>query len=235
MKSFIAAASILLSGFALLAEAHITFRYPCPRRGPFAECPQGDANLIDYNIRSPVGTHDSIVSPICKWSSSFAGVRPVFTAGQTVSAVMDIGAYHKGGSCQWTISYDNGQTWVVFQDQLKTCMADAGTSVNYNLPFTIPANAPSGPAIINLLWNNNEGNRELYSSCSDVVIQGTNGGTFSGLAPLIANYGPSSPLIKELAVSGGDYGQAYFAARKSITITVPKQTSAKRRSLNRPN
>ncbi|KAK3827674.1 MAG: hypothetical protein J3Q66DRAFT_408721 [Benniella sp.] len=235
MKSILAAASILLSGFALLSEAHISFRYPCPRRGPYAECPQGPWDQIDYNIRSPVGTHGAINNPICKWSSSFPGVRPVFTAGQTVNANMDIGAYHKGGSCQWALSYDNGQTWVVFQDKLKTCMADASNGVSYTLPFTIPANAPSGPAILNLFWNNNEGNRELYSSCADVVIQGTNGGTLSGVVPLIANYGPNSPLIKELVLSGGDYGQAYFAARKPITITVPRQSSAKRRSLNRTN
>ncbi|KAF8924182.1 hypothetical protein EDD21DRAFT_358859, partial [Dissophora ornata] len=100
MKSFIAAAAILLSGFALLTEAHISFRYPCPRRGAYSECPQpasGDWSLIDYDIRSPLGTHDAIVSPMCKWPSSFAGVRPVFQAGQTVNATMDIGAFHLGG------------------------------------------------------------------------------------------------------------------------------------------
>ncbi|KAG0237774.1 hypothetical protein B0O80DRAFT_487266 [Mortierella sp. GBAus27b] len=235
MKSFFAAASVLLAGFALVAEAHISFRTPCPRRGPYSECPQGDWNLIDYNIRSPLGTHGSITNPICKWPSSFPGVRPVYTAGQTVNATMDIGAYHRGGSCQWALSYDNGKTWVVFQDKLLTCMADASNGIQYSLPFTIPASAPSGPAILNLFWNNNEGNRELYSSCADVVIQGTNGGTFSGLAPLIANYGPDSPFIQEQALANGDYGQAYFAARKPITVTVPKQSSSKRRSLNRLN
>ncbi|KAF9171005.1 hypothetical protein BGX21_008175, partial [Mortierella sp. AD011] len=58
MKSFIAAATVLLSGFALLSEAHISFRYPCPRRGAYSECPQpstADFDLIDYNIRSPIG------------------------------------------------------------------------------------------------------------------------------------------------------------------------------------
>ncbi|KAF9113888.1 hypothetical protein BGX27_000644 [Mortierella sp. AM989] len=236
MKSFIAAATVLLSGFALLAEAHISFRYPCPRRGPYWECPQPDSggwNLVDYDIRSPLGTHDRINSPMCKWPSSFSGVRPIFQAGNTFSATIDIGAYHKGGSCQFALSYDNGVTWVVFQDKLKTCLADANNGVSYSLPISIPSGAPSGPAILNMIWNNNEGNREMYSSCADVVIQGTNGGSISGVAPLIANYGPSSPLIKELALSNGDYGQAYFAARKPITVTVPRQSSAERRSLNR--
>ncbi|KAG0368685.1 hypothetical protein BC939DRAFT_530313 [Gamsiella multidivaricata] len=233
MKSFVAAAAILLSGFALLSEAHISFRYPCPRRGSYSECPQGDWSLIDYDIRSPAGNHGTVNSPICKWPSSFPGVRPVFKAGQTINATMDIGAYHKGGSCQWALSYDNGTNWVVFQDKLLTCMGDASNGITYSLPFTIPANAPSGSAIVNLFWNNNEGNRELYSSCADVVIQGTNGGSISGVEPLIANYGPNTPFIQELVLAGGNYGQSYFAARKPITVTVPKQSPAKRRLRSR--
>ncbi|KAF9151578.1 hypothetical protein BG015_006498 [Linnemannia schmuckeri] len=230
MKSFLATAFVLLSGFTLLADAHISFRYPCPRRAAYSECPQpgpGQWEMVDYDIRSPIGTHGNIVSPMCKHSSSFAGTRPVFSAGQTYQATMDIGAYHKGGSCQWTLSYDNGATWVVIQDNLKTCMADASNGVQYKMPFKIPAGAPSGKAILNLIWNNNEGNRELYSSCADVVISGTNGGSLSGVAPLIANYGPNSPFIQEQALANGNYGQAYFAARKPITVTVPA-TAAKR-------
>ncbi|KAF8938293.1 hypothetical protein EDD21DRAFT_352570, partial [Dissophora ornata] len=118
-------------------------------------------------------------------------------------------------------------------DKLLTCLADASNGITYTLPFTLPATAPSGPAILNLIWNNNEGNRELYSSCSDIVIQGTNGGSLSGVAPLIANYGPSSPFIQEMALANGNYGQAYFAARTPITVTVPKQTASKRRQLSR--
>ncbi|KAF9433573.1 hypothetical protein BGZ76_009267, partial [Entomortierella beljakovae] len=183
MKFLIAATTILLSGVALVADAHISFRYPCPRRGPYWECPQpgpGGWNLVDYDIRSPLGTHGSIVSPICKWPSSFDGVRPVFKAGEKATATIDVGAYHKGGSCQFALSYNNGTTWVVFEDKLKTCLADASNGVSYSLPFTIPAGAPSGPAILNMFWNNNEGNRELYSSCADIVVQGSNGGSISG-------------------------------------------------------
>ncbi|KAF9981674.1 hypothetical protein BGZ75_006983 [Mortierella antarctica] len=236
MKSFIAIAAVLLSGCALLTEAHISFRQPCPRRGPYWDCPQpgpGEWELVDYDIRSPIGTHDRINNPMCKWPSSFAGTRPVYQAGQTVQATMDIGAYHKGGSCQWTLSYDNGKTWVVFQDLFQTCMSTASNGNTFTLPFTLPANAPSGNAILNLIWNNNEGNREMYSSCSDIVIQGVNGGSLSGVAPLLATSGPSSPLIKEIAVSNGDWGQAHFAARKPITVTAPAVASNKRRFISR--
>ncbi|KAF9139068.1 hypothetical protein BGX21_001019, partial [Mortierella sp. AD011] len=118
-------------------------------------------------------------------------------------------------------------------DIFQTCLGDASNGINYTLPFNLPADAPSGPAILNLIWNNNEGNREIYSSCSDVIIKGTNGGSLSGVEPLIANYGPNTPFIQEAVLANGNYGQAYFAARKPITVTVPAQTSSKRRSLNR--
>jgi hypothetical protein len=60
MKSFLATALVLLSGFALLTDAHISFRYPCPRRASYGECPQpgpGEWELVDYDIRSPIGTY----------------------------------------------------------------------------------------------------------------------------------------------------------------------------------
>ncbi|KAG9324589.1 hypothetical protein KVV02_005122 [Mortierella alpina] len=227
MKAAFTATILALSSLALLADAHISFRYPCPRRAPYSECPQPNDNewqLVDYDVQSPLGTHDHISDPICKHSSSFAGVRPTFKAGDTIPAKMDVDVNHRGGSCQWALSYDNGATWVVIQDHFQDCLANAPAGSTFNLPVKIPANAPTGnKVILNWIWNNNEGNRELYSSCADIVIQGTSGGSLSGVAPLFANYGPSSPYIPEKAVSGGDWGKKYFDARKPITVTVPAQ------------
>ncbi|KAF9204399.1 hypothetical protein BGZ49_005328 [Haplosporangium sp. Z 27] len=226
MKLITSVAVLALSSMALLADAHISFRYPCPRRGPYSECPQPGDNgwdLIDYDVQSPLGTHDQITDPICKHPSSFPGIRPTFTAGQSVTTQMDVDVNHNGGSCQWALSYDNGTTWVVIQDHFQDCMAKAPAGSTYPFTVTIPANAPTGNAILNWIWNNNEGNRELYSSCADVVIQGTNGGSLSGVAPLFANYGPSSPLIPERATYSSNWGQQYFNARRPITVTVPAQ------------
>ncbi|KAI1314662.1 hypothetical protein EDD11_001915 [Mortierella claussenii] len=226
MKFMITAALLAMSSVVMLADAHISFRYPCPRKGPYSECPQPGDNQwdeVDYDVQSPLGTHDAISDPICKHSSSFAGVRPTFQAGQVINAKMDVDVNHNGGSCQWALSYDDGKTWVVIQDHFQDCLAKAPAGSTYTLPVTLPANAPTGKAILNWIWNNNEGNRELYSSCADIVIQGTKGGSLSGVAPLFANYGPSSPYIPERAVGGGNWGKQYFDARKSITVTVPAQ------------
>ncbi|KAF9905315.1 hypothetical protein BX616_001039 [Lobosporangium transversale] len=224
MKLLASAALLALSSMALVADAHISFRYPCPRKAPYSECPKPNDNQwgeVDYDVQSPVGTYNHISDPICKHSSSFAGVRPTFQAGSTIPAKMDVDVNHRGGSCQWALSYDNGKTWVVIQDHFQDCLANAPAGSTFSLPVRIPANAPSGPAVLNWLWNNNEGNRELYSSCADIVIQGTNGGSLSGVAPLFANYGAGSPYIPERAVSGGNWGKQYFDARKPITVTVP--------------
>lgn len=59
MKSIFASAAVLFSALAVMTEAHVSFRFPCPRRGPYWECPQpgpNDWNLVDYDIRSPMGT-----------------------------------------------------------------------------------------------------------------------------------------------------------------------------------
>ncbi|KAG0259308.1 hypothetical protein BG011_002729 [Mortierella polycephala] len=227
MKFTIATAIAALSTFALLSDAHISFRYPCPRRGPYSECPQPKDNewqLVDYDVQSPIGTYNNIQDPICKHPSSFDGVRPVFQAGQVVQTKMDVDVNHLGGSCQWALSYDNGSTWVVIQDQFQNCMANAPSSSTYTVNLKIPDDAPTGNnVILNWLWNNNEGNRELYSSCADIKIQGTNGGSISGVKPLYANYGAGSPYIPEKAVSGGNWGKQFFDARPSVTITVPAQ------------
>ncbi|KAF9896200.1 hypothetical protein BX616_007934, partial [Lobosporangium transversale] len=82
----------------------------------------------------------------------------------------------------------------------------------------IPANAPSGKVTFMWLWNNAVGNRELYSNCADIEIKGTNGGSITGVAPLIANYGSSSVYIPEF--SNGPDGREHFDKRKPVTIRV---------------
>jgi len=64
MKLLVSAALLAISSLALVADAHISFRYPCPRRAPYSECPQpqtgNDWNLVDYDVQSPLGTYVSL-------------------------------------------------------------------------------------------------------------------------------------------------------------------------------
>src|SRR5690554_6458943 len=78
-------------------EAHVGLSKPCPRYGAFKGCPAPPkGQSVDYDINSPVGTHDRINQPLCK--RSVPGTkRAVYTAGQTVKTEYSVGAAHGGG------------------------------------------------------------------------------------------------------------------------------------------
>ncbi|KAF9932972.1 hypothetical protein BGZ75_001833 [Mortierella antarctica] len=200
---------------AMTAEAHVGLRRPCGRYTSAAGCPAPPpGQSIDYDINSPVGTHDSINAPLCKHTVPYA-TRTTYKAGETINTQYSVGATHGGGHCQWALSYDDGKTWVVIETRIRSCLKDAGQ--DYSVPITIPADAPSGKATFMWLWNNAIGNRELYSNCADIEIQGRAGGQIKGVAPLIANYGPNSKYIGEFPGSQDD-GSRYFAERPPVTI-----------------
>ncbi|KAI8363621.1 hypothetical protein B0O80DRAFT_492747 [Mortierella sp. GBAus27b] len=201
----------------MTADAHVGLSKPCGRYHPAAGCPPPPpGQSVDYNINSPIGTHGSKGAPLCKHTVPYTQ-RTTYRAGETINTQYSVGAAHGGGHCQWALSYDNGQTWVVIKTLIRECLRNAGTTWSY--PVEIPAGAPSGKATFMWLWNNAVGNRELYSNCADIEIQGTNGGSISGVEPLIANYGPDSLLIPEFS-SGNNDKRAEFDKRKPITVRV---------------
>ncbi|KAG0255125.1 hypothetical protein BG011_005317 [Mortierella polycephala] len=210
---------------ALTVEAHVSMEKPCPRYGPFAGCsapPKGKS--VDYDITSPIGTYGTKNAPICK-NTGTQTKRTILKAGQTLKTEYKIGAAHGGGHCQWALSYDNGKTWVVFQTLIRNCLKGVPNGGKYSVNVKIPKNAPSGKAIFQWLWNNAIGNRELYSNCVDVEIRGKNGGSLTGVAPLIANYGPKSTYIGEFPGAKDNDNHKAFDKRKKITVRVPKTSS----------
>ncbi|KAI7832789.1 hypothetical protein BC939DRAFT_380585, partial [Gamsiella multidivaricata] len=168
--------------------AHVGLLRPCARGSPRAGCPPpSNGQYIDYDLNSPIGTHDSQNAPLCKQSIPSA-IRTVLTAGQSIQTSYSVGAPHMGGHCQWALSYDGGRTWVVLKTMIRSCLQGISGGQDYSVSVPLPANAPNGKATLMWLWNNAVGNRELYSNCADVEIQGgPNGGQLSGVVPLIAN------------------------------------------------
>ncbi|ORZ19988.1 hypothetical protein BCR41DRAFT_404514 [Lobosporangium transversale] len=212
--AFFAAALAFLS--AMTVQAHIGMKVPCGRYHSAAGCPAPPpGQSIDYDINSPIGTYDNPARPLCKHTVPYTK-RTVYNAGQTINTAYSVGAAHGGGHCQWALSYDNGQTWVVIKTVIRECFRNAGNE--YSVPVQIPYDAPSGKATFMWLWNNAIGNRELYSNCADIEIKGTNGGSITGVAPLIANYGRSSVYLPEF--STGPDGREHFDKRKPVTIYV---------------
>ncbi|KAF9426307.1 hypothetical protein BGZ76_002820 [Entomortierella beljakovae] len=200
------------------AKAHVGLRRPCARGSSLAGCPApSNGQYIDYDLNAPIGTSSSKNAPLCKQTKKSA-TRTIVKAGGSISTTYSIGAAHGGGHCQWAISFDD-KKWVVVKTIIRDCLKD--TSGEYTVSVPIPKNAPSGKATLMWLWNNAIGNRELYSNCADIEIQGgSKGGQISGVEPLIANYGPGSLHIEEFGGSSQPDQAAAFSKRKSISINI---------------
>src|SRR5271155_1791986 len=67
-------------------------------------------------------------------------------------------ATHNGGSCQLSLSYDGGSTWVVIHSIVGGCPL----TETYTIP--VPSDIPSSSsALLAWSWENNTGNRYVIS------------------------------------------------------------------------
>ncbi|KAF9899244.1 hypothetical protein EC991_009227 [Linnemannia zychae] len=203
--------------------AHTGLSTPCGRyQGAFG-CPlPPPGQAIDFNINAPIGNSLKIDQPLCKTSIPYPfESRTVYKAGETIQTAYSIGSWHGGGHCQWALSYDGEKTWVVIKTEIRTCLqVTLETKDSYRVPVKLPADAPSGNVTFMWLWINAIGQRELYSNCADIWIEGRNGGSVNGVEPLIANYGPLHPIFPEFPTDEFPDVHELFAARRRITIKV---------------
>ncbi|KAF9126520.1 hypothetical protein BGW39_006567 [Mortierella sp. 14UC] len=206
---------------ALVAHAHVDLTTPCARYQSAAGCPSPPAGqAIDYNINGPISSGGINTEPLCKHSVPYT-TRTVYKAGDSIATGYNIGSAHGGGHCQWALSYDREKTWVVIQTEIRTCLQGATTGqTGVKIPVTIPKDAPSGDVTFMWLWVNAIGSRELYSNCGDIRIEGRNGGTLTGVEPLLANYNTTYGIIPEFPNPTDPDDHELFDARKPITITV---------------
>ncbi|WRT68564.1 uncharacterized protein IL334_005541 [Kwoniella shivajii] len=172
--------SLLLASGAL---AHCQLAWPYPLHSPLN--PATPEAIKDYSMTSPLisdGTYPCkgfINNP----SSDMTSVA-TYSAGSTMNFTIAGTATHGGGSCQISMSYDEGSTWNVIFSQVGGCLIDGMTT-----DITIPSDAPSGEALFAWGWFNRQGNREMYHNCAPITIK--NGG--SGLndndypTPFVAN------------------------------------------------
>ncbi|KAG0326038.1 hypothetical protein BG004_003054 [Podila humilis] len=217
MKTSLVAAFVAVMS-AMTVQAHVGLKTPCARGQPASGCPAPPAGgSFDYDINSPIGTHDRKNLPICKNTVPYT-TRKTYNAGETINTEYSIGAPHGGGHCQWALSYDEGKTWVVIKTLIRECFKGTSGGSAYSVPVQIPAGAPSGKAVFQWIWNNAVGNREMYSNCADIEIKGVDGGSISGVEPLYANYGPDSVYIGEFPNANQDDNHQAFDKRKPITV-----------------
>jgi hypothetical protein len=218
----------LLTKLALIllfttVHAHVGLRTPCGRYQSAPGCPTPPpGQVVDYNINSPIGTNLRIDFPLCKATVPYPfESRAVYKAGDTIQTAYSIGAPHGGGHCQWALSYDGEKTWVVIKTEIRTCLQITPDMYDsYRIPVKLPIDAPSGNVTFMWLWINAIGDRELYSNCADIWIDGQNGGSVRGVAPLIADYGSSYPTFPEFPTAEFPDSHELFATRKRVTINV---------------
>lgn len=165
-------ASFVFATLISTAYAHMEMSEPAPFRGKTNQFAK-DAGLIDFSNTNPLnpsgadfpckGYHEDLNGPA-------GGATATYAAGSQQTLKIVGGAAHNGGSCQVSLSFDNGASFKVIKSIIGNCPNPNGDS---SFPFTIPQDAASGKAILAWTWNNNTGNRELYMNCAAVEITGS--------------------------------------------------------------
>ncbi|KAF4994309.1 hypothetical protein FGRMN_5894 [Fusarium graminum] len=187
MKLFDTLATAL--GLAGLAQAHMEMTSPAPFKSKYNPNAGGD---IDYSMTSPLSGSGSNFP--CKGYHSLFGTAagaPTATwkAGKSYSISIAGGADHGGGSCQASLSFDRGSTWIVIQSWIGNCP----TAPSSDFTFTLPLDTPAGDAIFAWTWFNKIGNREMYMNCAAITVKATKGTPKTALrkrpAMFVANVG----------------------------------------------
>ncbi|OJD22982.1 hypothetical protein ACJ73_05663 [Blastomyces percursus] len=170
------------------AFAHIEMSHPAPFRSR-----HGSGGNVDYSMTSPLLADGSDFP--CKGYHHDSVSKPsaTYKAGGSGDIKLEGTATHGGGSCQISLSYDQGNTFRVIESIIGGC------PLNKQYGFKIPSNAPSGEALLAWTWFNKIGNREMYMNCAPVVIEGGNGdrAAFDKLPEIyIANVGNGKTTIE---------------------------------------
>ncbi|RDI76958.1 ATP-dependent bile acid permease [Venturia inaequalis] len=159
------ATSLLLMGLlSPLVSSHMELSQPLPQRSQFNPALSGGA--VDYNLKSPLAA-DGSNFPCHGYQNDPFVSAATYTAGKTYQMALSGTTTHGGGSCQLSLSYDNGGTFKVIKSMVGGC------PLTQQYDFTIPSFAPTGNALFAWTWFNEIGNREMYMNCAFVQIVGS--------------------------------------------------------------
>lgn len=132
---------------------------PLPIRSPLN--PQ--SSTPDFNYKSPLSA-DGADFPCKGYQHDPFSASASYVPGQLYALQLSGTATHGGGSCQVSLSYDEGQTFRV----IKSIQGGCPLSGHYS--FVIPREAPPGPALLAWTWFNKVGNREMYMNCAQITV-----------------------------------------------------------------
>ncbi|KAK4057746.1 hypothetical protein OIO90_001394 [Microbotryomycetes sp. JL221] len=171
------------AAFGAVTNAHIQMVMPPAINSKFD--PQTPESKIDYSMTSPLLADGSnYPCKLYNTPDAYSTLSPVATlqAGSSVNVKLDGTAVHGGGSCQFSVSYDQGKTFAVIASIIGGCPI----GLNFNVP--IPANLPSADkATFAWTWFNLIGNREEYMNCAIVSVAGSSSSSYTGPTLFRAN------------------------------------------------
>ncbi|EEH06906.1 conserved hypothetical protein [Histoplasma capsulatum G186AR] len=155
--------------------SHMQMLNPLPIRSPLN--PANSANM-DFNYKDPLWKNGSNYPCKGYLTDSFKATAE-YKAGNEYEMTIDQNiATHGGGSCQISLSYDQGKSFKVIKSIIGGC------PIPLKYKFKIPSNAPSGKAVFAWTWFNRIGNREMYMNCAYVNVAGGSGDGFDSLPEL---------------------------------------------------
>ena len=146
--------------------AHMEMIQPYAIRSKFDPANKGGNPNVDYSMTNPL--EQSGTNFACKGYQNDRPIRTVasYKAGSTQKLKLTGSATHNGGSCQISLSYDNGKTFKVIKSIIGGC------PLTKEYDFKVPEYVPGGTALLSWSWQNLVGNREFYQNCAWVDIQG---------------------------------------------------------------
>lgn len=145
-----------------LASAHMEMSYPIPFN---SKLDSSYYNNIDYSMTNPLIPSGSNYPCKGYHTTGQDKVQATFAAGGAYTMSVMGTATHLGGSCQLSLSYDNGKTFRV----IKSIIGNCPIAMKYD--FVVPRDAPAAKdAIFAWTWFNYEGNREMYMNCARVAV-----------------------------------------------------------------
>ncbi|KAI9597793.1 hypothetical protein BDF19DRAFT_411728 [Syncephalis fuscata] len=215
MVSWMSIIGTAILGFSSLelVAGHMQLFSPIPRADPRNK----GYGAVDYNLNAPLNAIN-FPGPFPCRHQKVGPVTGKYTAGKSFTASFHAGNSHKGGHCQFALSYDNGKNWVVLKTIIDLCFLG---SAPYSYHIPLPKGAKNGPAVFGWTWLNAEGNREYYMNCADVEISGgSDTGSLTGPELFVAQL-EGKPQIPQWANTDGKHdGKEYFPKRKIVTIPI---------------
>ncbi|KAL7819753.1 lytic polysaccharide monooxygenase [Trichoderma gracile] len=176
-------------GLATAVHGHMEMKDPPPFRSKYNPNAGQD---IDYSMTAPLQASGADYP--CKGYQKLLGTPEgksvaTWAPGGSYGFTITGSANHGGGSCQASLSYDQGKTWKVIHSYVGGCPPQQDSNWN----FTVPTDAPAGDALFAWTWFNQIGNREMYMNCAAVTIGGSKKRAASALADrpdmFVANVG----------------------------------------------